>query len=163
MPSEIRTIGIQPDVMRLTRLTGVGKEADMPLWFENLHLRRHNPITLAVAAEITGDAALAAQTLDIGRAYFELAFANPWRTVAMTAGPTPWQRWRAGIAAKTAQALSPRRCSPSWRRSAWSSLCRAGESRAHHGFGSGQVIITLAHSTAFIYSAHHLRRMPCLA
>ncbi len=72
-PSEIRTIGIQPDVMRLTRLTGVGKEADMPIWFENLHLRRHNPITLAAAAEITGDAALAAQALDIGRVYFELA------------------------------------------------------------------------------------------
>jgi hypothetical protein len=72
-PYEIRTIGIQPDVMRLTRLTGVGKEADMPLWFENLHLRRHNPITLAAGAEITGDAILAAQALDIGRVYFELA------------------------------------------------------------------------------------------
>ena len=72
-PFDIRTIGIQPDVMRLTRLTGVGKRADMPIWFENLHLRRHNPITLAVAAEVTGDVALATQALDIGRVYFELA------------------------------------------------------------------------------------------
>ena len=72
-PFEIHTIGIQPDVMRLTRLTGVGKRADMPIWFENLHLRRHNPITLATAAEIAGDSALAAQALDIGRVYFELS------------------------------------------------------------------------------------------
>jgi hypothetical protein len=72
-PYEIRTIGVQPHVMRLTRTSGVGKRADMPVWFENLHLRRHNPVLLSLAAEINSDAALATLALDLGRAYFELA------------------------------------------------------------------------------------------
>ncbi len=72
-PSEIHTIGLQPYVIRLTRLSGAGKQADMPIWFENLHLRRHSPLLLAAAAEVVEDAALAALALDIARIYFELA------------------------------------------------------------------------------------------
>ena len=72
-PYAIRTLGVQPNVMRLTRISGVGKRADQPVWFENLHLRRHNPILLSLAAEINRDAALATLALDLGRVYFELA------------------------------------------------------------------------------------------
>ena len=72
-PYGIRTIGVQPNVMRLTRTSGVGKRVDMPVWFENLHLRRHNPVLLSLAAEINRDATLAILALDLGRVYFELA------------------------------------------------------------------------------------------
>ncbi len=72
-PYEIGAIGVQPNVMRLTRMSGVGKRLDMPVWFEDMHLRRHNPILLSLAAEISGDLKLATIAMDLARTYFELA------------------------------------------------------------------------------------------
>jgi hypothetical protein len=72
-PYEIRELGIEPVVQRDLKPAGVGKRKDMPNWFEDGQPRRHNPITLALAAEISGDEILATQTVDIARAYFQLA------------------------------------------------------------------------------------------
>ena len=55
------------------RASGVGKRSDAPRWLEDGRERRHNPITLAVAAEIQGDAALQTRAVDLARAYFLLA------------------------------------------------------------------------------------------
>ena len=73
-PENITQIGIEPHVDRpgpAVRI-GIGKRGDMPDWFEDGARRRHNPILLSVAAEISGDASLGAIALDIGRAYFVL-------------------------------------------------------------------------------------------
>ncbi|MYJ79220.1 MAG: hypothetical protein F4047_13975 [Caldilineaceae bacterium SB0670_bin_27] len=51
----------------------MGKRSDAPRWLENSRERRHNPITLAVAAEIEGDSALHARAVDLARTYFLLA------------------------------------------------------------------------------------------
>ncbi len=72
-PLSIRTLGLQPDVERPERPHGIGKRSDKPNWFEDGALQRHNPILLAVAAEIMGDNELATAALDIGRTAFELA------------------------------------------------------------------------------------------
>ena len=45
----------------------------MPAWLENNQPRRHSPITLAVAAEISDDETLAIRTVDLARTYFGLA------------------------------------------------------------------------------------------
>lgn len=80
-PFEIRELGMDPDVHRRARPHGIGKRTDMPIWYEDNVPRRHNPILLAVAAEIDADAtpttagALATCTLDLARTYFELALA----------------------------------------------------------------------------------------
>lgn len=55
------------------RASGVGKRSDAPRWLEDGRTRRHSPITLAVAAEITGDNALQTCALDLARSYFLLA------------------------------------------------------------------------------------------
>ena len=55
------------------RPSGVGKRSDLPCWTEDGAPRRVNPITLAVAAEIREDEALAVRALDLARAYFALA------------------------------------------------------------------------------------------
>ena len=55
------------------RASGVGKRSDAPRWLEDGRARRHNPITLAVAAEIGGDGALQTRALDLARTYFLLA------------------------------------------------------------------------------------------
>jgi hypothetical protein len=73
-PTGIKTIGFDPDVPRPPkRESGLGKRSDMPHWLENGQPRRHNPLTLALAAEITADTALATQAIDLARAYFNLA------------------------------------------------------------------------------------------
>jgi hypothetical protein len=51
----------------------VGKRSDAPRWLEDGRERRHNPITLAVAAEIRGDSALQTRAVDLARTYFLLA------------------------------------------------------------------------------------------
>ena len=55
------------------RPSGVGKRSDLPRWMEDGAPRQVNPITLAVAAEILGDDALATHALDLARGYFALA------------------------------------------------------------------------------------------
>ena len=55
------------------RESGVGKRSDAPRWLEDGRERRHNPITLAVAAEIQGDSALQTRAVDVARTYFLLA------------------------------------------------------------------------------------------
>ncbi|MBN1249375.1 MAG: hypothetical protein JXC32_17070 [Anaerolineae bacterium] len=75
-PQLIRQIGIEPNVRRPERPHGIGKRADMPNWFEDGAPRRHNPITLAIAAEIRGDTALTTCALDLARTYLEVAMAT---------------------------------------------------------------------------------------
>ncbi|MHB9131762.1 MAG: hypothetical protein ACYDBB_11820 [Armatimonadota bacterium] len=58
---------------RPTRPHGVGKRADMPNWHEDDQPRRTNPITLSVAAEITGDEEMATRAVDFARGYMMLA------------------------------------------------------------------------------------------
>lgn len=72
-PLTIRRMGIEPEVRRHERPHGIGKRSDMPTWFEDGEPRVHNPITLAVAAEIRNDAALATCALDLARTYLDLA------------------------------------------------------------------------------------------
>lgn len=55
------------------RASGVGKRADAPRWLEDGAERQHNPITLAVAAEIRGDHALHTRAIDLAHTYFLLA------------------------------------------------------------------------------------------
>ena len=74
-PQDVGQIGMDSIVDRPGREArfGVGKRIDMPHWFEDGALRRHNPILLSLAAEISNDAALATISVDIARAYFALA------------------------------------------------------------------------------------------
>ncbi|MEO0794062.1 MAG: hypothetical protein AAFX93_02815 [Verrucomicrobiota bacterium] len=52
---------------------GLGKSADLPHWREDNQTRQHNPVLIALAAEISNDATLAARALDLGTAYLSLA------------------------------------------------------------------------------------------
>jgi len=72
-PFSFSTLSIEPEVTRDERPPGIGKRKDMPLWYEDGSPRRHNPILLAVAAEVTEDQDLATRSADIARAYFHLA------------------------------------------------------------------------------------------
>jgi len=72
-PFDVRTLTIDPAPPQHRREPGIGKRADQPDWSEDGRGRRHNPITLAVAAEIAGDAALATRAMDLARTYFLLA------------------------------------------------------------------------------------------
>lgn len=72
-PREVRTLAIEPQIKRADRPSGIGKRSDKPNWLENGAVRATNPITLSLAAEITGDDMLAACALDLARAYFALA------------------------------------------------------------------------------------------
>ncbi len=73
-PCGFTELAIEPEVSRPgPRTPGVGKRSDLPAWFEDGKPRRHNPILLAHAAEISGDKALAARAIDLARAYFDLA------------------------------------------------------------------------------------------
>ena len=72
-PFSFRELSIEPTVQRQGRPSGIGKRADMPAWYEDGRARRHNPILLATAAEITDDEVLATRAMDLGRAYFRLA------------------------------------------------------------------------------------------
>ena len=67
------TLAIDPAPRRARRPSGIGKRQDMPNWFEDGHAHQHNPILLATAAEISGDEALATQSVDLARAHFLLA------------------------------------------------------------------------------------------
>ncbi len=58
------------------RPSGVGKRSDMPVWLEDGTPRRHDPILLALAAEITEDVELTREAVDLARAYFSLAVKN---------------------------------------------------------------------------------------
>ncbi len=71
-PWDIRELGIEPVVQRDSKPAGIGKRRDMPDWFEDGQPRRLNPISLALAAEITGDETLATRAVDLARAYFRL-------------------------------------------------------------------------------------------
>lgn len=72
-PPNIQTLSLEPTPRHAHRPAGVGKRGDMPSWFEDGQPRCHNPITLAVAAEIANDSALATAALDLARGYFALA------------------------------------------------------------------------------------------
>ena len=72
-PLSVRTLGLQPDVDRPDRPHGIGKRSDKPNWFEDGKPQRHNPILLAVAAEVMRSVELATAALDLGRTAFELA------------------------------------------------------------------------------------------
>ena len=73
-PFDIREITLDTELTRPARReSGVGKRSDAPRWLEDGRARRHNPITLAVAAEIRGDSALQTRALDLARTYFLLA------------------------------------------------------------------------------------------
>lgn len=72
-PFAIHAIGFAPDERVSYRPSGVGKRTDMICWQEDGQPRRHNPITLALAAELTNDEALASRALDLARTYTALA------------------------------------------------------------------------------------------
>ncbi len=72
-PFDAHTIGIALPENQTARPPGVGKRADMPIWYEDASLRRHNPILLSVAAEIQDNQALATRAVDMARTYFALA------------------------------------------------------------------------------------------
>jgi len=72
-PFSFSELSIEPEVHRDGRPSGIGKRSDMPVWYEQGRPRRHNPIVLATAAEVTGDEQLATRALDLARAYFHLA------------------------------------------------------------------------------------------
>jgi len=72
-PFSFSTLSIEPEVHRDRRPVGIGKRADMPLWYEDHAPRRHNPILLAAAAEIAQDQGLATRAVDLARAYLYLA------------------------------------------------------------------------------------------
>lgn len=55
------------------RSKGVGKRADLPVWSEDDRPRRHDPILLALAAEIQEDPLLAARAVDLARTCFVLS------------------------------------------------------------------------------------------
>ncbi|MGN6360514.1 MAG: hypothetical protein ACTHNK_09000 [Thermomicrobiales bacterium] len=72
-PCAWSTLALDLDFRLPTKPEGIGKRQDMLRWLEDGQPRRHNPILLTLAAELTGDAALATRALDSARAYFALA------------------------------------------------------------------------------------------
>lgn len=72
-PRIVRTITLDTDFRHDHKPSGVGKRSDMPRWLENSSPRWHNPITMAVAAEIQHDEHRAARALDLARVTFALA------------------------------------------------------------------------------------------
>ena len=72
-PFGFSELGMEVGPVLKRRPSGIGKRSDLPVWSEDGQPRRHNPILLALAAEITNDAALATRAVDIARAYFSLA------------------------------------------------------------------------------------------
>ncbi len=72
-PAALQHIGVDLAARPGERPAGVGKREDMLLWREDDQPRRHNPITLAVAAEIEDDPQLATHALDLAHAYLQLA------------------------------------------------------------------------------------------
>ena len=72
-PFSFSTLSIEPEVRRERRPVGIGKRVDMPRWYEDGAPRRHNPVLLAVAAEIAQNQDLATRAVDLARAYFHLA------------------------------------------------------------------------------------------
>lgn len=72
-PLSIGELTLDPAPRFQHRPSGIGKRSDMPAWLEDGQPRRHNPITLAVAAEIAGDTALATAAVDLARVYLALA------------------------------------------------------------------------------------------
>lgn len=55
------------------RPPGIGKAADLPRWREDGQVAQHNPVTLALAAEVDQDPVLATRALDLARAALSLA------------------------------------------------------------------------------------------
>lgn len=72
-PFAVTELTLDTDFRLGHRPSGVGKRSDMPRWLEDGAARRHNPITLLAAAEISRDAALAVTAVNLARAYFLLA------------------------------------------------------------------------------------------
>ena len=72
-PFGFSALSIDPAPERQGRASGIGKRKDMPIWCEDGAPRRHSPMLLALAAEITEDERLATRSVDIGRAYLALA------------------------------------------------------------------------------------------
>lgn len=72
-PFAVRALSLDTDFRLSKRPSGVGKRSDMLRWLEDGAPRRHNPITLLAAAEISGDEALAIQAVDMARTHFLLA------------------------------------------------------------------------------------------
>lgn len=75
-PFRVKEIGVDANSSRDARPAGVGKHRNMPIWYENGEPRRHSPVLLSVAAEITSDQDLARCAVDLARTYFELAVAH---------------------------------------------------------------------------------------
>jgi hypothetical protein len=72
-PFDIQSISVDLPKVLNKRPTGVGKRADMPIWYEDSCLRRHNPILISVAAEILDSSDLYTCAVDLARTYFKLA------------------------------------------------------------------------------------------
>ncbi len=72
-PLPVQAISVDTDAVVDGRPAGVGKRSDMLHWLEDGAPRRHHPITLGLAAELSGDENLAIHALDRGRLTFALA------------------------------------------------------------------------------------------
>jgi hypothetical protein len=72
-PSVVSVLALDTDQRLAGRPSGVGKRSDMPFWLEDGQPRRHHPITLAVAAEISNNDGLAIHALDRARVTLALA------------------------------------------------------------------------------------------
>ncbi len=72
-PFAVHELSLDTDFRLGYRPSGVGKRSDMPRWMEDKAPRRHNPITLMVAAEIRQDKKLATRAVDLARTNFLLA------------------------------------------------------------------------------------------
>ena len=72
-PRDVKTMALDPIERYKNRPSGIGKRSDMPHWLENDAPRQMNPITLAVAAEILENEAMAVGALDLARSTFGLA------------------------------------------------------------------------------------------
>jgi len=72
-PFAVGNLSLDTDFRLGHRPSGVGKRSDMPRWLEDGAPRRHNPITLLAAAEISRNEALATCAVDLARAHFLLS------------------------------------------------------------------------------------------
>ena len=72
-PWAFDSLTLDPSLRLPKRPSGIGKRTDALIWLEDDNPRRHNPILLGLAAEISDDVNLATRAVDIGRMYFELA------------------------------------------------------------------------------------------
>ena len=72
-PAAVANLELDPGAEPFPPRTGFGKRKDQPVWREDGAVRRHNPITLAAAAEAAADPELAREAVDLARTQFVLA------------------------------------------------------------------------------------------